>query len=314
MTTPVRLLVNRRIPAPIMSALRAVGDVTEIGELTAGDVSCDARVLITSAAEPVSCELIQKLPRSIGLIANLGVGVDNIDLGAARAAGMVVSNTPVVTDDTADLAMALVLSAGRRMSNYEKLLRIGRWADSEHDKFYGRSVHHKTLGIIGFGAIGQALARRAASFSMKIIYHGPHRKPDVEKATGAIYINHLSKLLKESDFVSLNCPLNHDTYHILNAQRIGEMKKGAILINTGRGRLVDEAALVEALQCGRLFAAGLDVFEFEPKITQGLLELDNVTLLPHIGSWTTECQSKMRERLLGNVRSFLQTGNPIDRV
>jgi glyoxylate reductase len=178
----------------------------------------------------------------------------------------------------------------------------------------GQRVHGKTLGIVGFGAIGQAVARRAAGFGMRTLYHGPNQKEEVEAALGVRYRADLSELLAEADIVSLNCPLTTTTRHIIDAEALSQMKAGAILVNTGRGPLVDELALVEALSTGHLGGAGLDVFEFEPEVTPQLKEFDNVTLLPHIGSATGDCRSDMARRALENISAFLETGAPIDRV
>jgi len=168
------------------------------------------------------------------------------------------------------------------------------------------------LGILGMGAIGQAVARRAAGFNMSVLYHGPNRKPDAEAALGVQYRARLAELLAESDIVSLNCPLTGDNRHLMNAASLAQMKAGAVLVNTGRGALVDEGALVEALASGHLGGAGLDVFEFEPEVTPRLLEFDNVTLLPHIGSATAECRADMASRAIANIRQFLAEGKPID--
>lgn len=308
------LLASRGIPGTVRKALRSAGAVRVFDPADPGTANDDATVLMVDAMEPVRAALIRRLPDSLGLIANLGVGVDNIDLAAARAAGIQISNTPVVTEDTADLAMALVLATCRRLSNYERLLRASRWEDSERPDCLGTSVHGKTLGIIGFGAIGQALARRAQGFSMPVLYHGPRPKPDAARRLRATYCEDLAELLARSDVVSLNCPLRDDTRHIIDADRLRQMKGGAVLINTGRGPLVDESALVDALASGHLGGAGLDVFEFEPKVSAGLTGLTNVTLLPHIGSATVECRASMHDRLVSNVIAFLESGHPVDIV
>ncbi|MDH4108263.1 MAG: D-glycerate dehydrogenase [Gammaproteobacteria bacterium] len=313
MTKPV-LLVNKRVPAPIRTALLELGQVTEYSVESEGDFPDAAVALVTGAMDPVSSDMICRLPRSVGLIANIGVGTDNIDLTAAKARGIQVSNTPVVTDDTADLAMGLVLMTSRRTTNYEKLLREGLWEESMHPSYYGRSVHGKTLGIVGFGSIGQALARRAAAFSMRLLYHGPRRKRDAERQVGATFCPNIGDLFRQSDVVSLNCPSKPETRHIVNAKSLLQFKPGAVLINTGRGPLLDETAVVHELLGGRLSAVGLDVHEHEPRVNRELLKMQNVTLLPHIGSWTVECQQAMRLRLIDNVKSFLRTGFPLDRV
>ncbi len=304
------LAVAPRVPEAMRELLATVGEVNAAadGEGPPGR----ARVYVSTALDPVRSELIERMPASLGLIANIGVGTDNIDLAAAARRGIAVSNTPVVTEDTADLTMALLLAACRRLSIGERLLRDGRFGEAQ--RHLGIRVHGKTLGIVGFGAIGQAVARRAAGFGMRILYHGPRRKSAAEAETGAEFKAALEDLLGESDIVSLNCPLNEQTRHVMNAGSLARMKPGAVLVNTGRGPLIHEQALVDALASGHLGGAGLDVFEFEPEVTPALLGFDNVTLLPHVGSATGECRRDMALRVVENIRAFLQTGRPVDPV
>lgn len=310
MTKPV-IILARELPGPFVQLLGQYGEVLVAGDAAlTGSTLTKARIYVSTSVDPVSAALIDGLPASVKLVANVGVGIDNIDLAAAQARGIQVSNTPIVAEDTADLTMALLLAACRRLSASERLLRGGDWALAQG--LAGQRVHGKTLGIIGFGAIGQAVARRAAGFNMPIIYHGPRRKAAAEEATGARYRDNLGDLLAEADIVSLNCPLTPATRHLLNAETLAQMKPGAVLVNTGRGALVDEAALAEALASGHLGAAGLDVFEFEPRVTPALLELDNVTLLPHIGSATSECRIEMALRACANIEAFLAGGKPLD--
>ena len=304
------IVTARELPATFISALSAMAEVRVFDATMPQESLRDARIWLGTAVDPVSAQLIAEFPSTLGLIANIGVGTDNIDLEAAAQAGIQVSNTPVVTEDTADLTIALLMATCRRIGECERALRSDDWAGGA--SLLGRRVHGATLGIIGFGAIGQAVARRAAGFSMKVIYHGPNRKTEAEMETGATYCSSLADLLKEADIVSLNCPLTKDTYHIINATRLQEFKPGAILINTGRGPLVDEAALVEALQSGQLGGAGLDVFEHEPAVTPELKNQPNVVLLPHIGSATIACRQDMAARVIANMRSFLDTGAVID--
>jgi glyoxylate reductase len=304
------LVVARPLPEALMQGLSRFGAVHVFDPAAAGGIPAGARVWVGTAVDAVPAELIARFPDSLGLIANIGVGIDNIDLAAADARGIQVSNTPVVTEDTADLTMALMLATCRRTGLCERLLREGNWAAGASQ--LGQRVHGKTLGIIGFGAIGQAVAQRARGFDMPVIYHGPRPKPEAEQATGAQYRHSLAALLGEADIVSLNCPLSASTRHLINADTLAQMKPGAILINTGRGPLVDEAALVDALASGHLSAAGLDVFEFEPEVTPALLTMDKVTLLPHIGSATGECRMDMALRAFGNIQAFLEKGRVLD--
>ena len=309
MNKPI-VVTARQFPEPLEQALASFGEVRVFDADNPAASLEGARIWAGTAMDPVPGDLLERFPDSLGLVANFGVGVDNIDLEAAAARGVQVSNTPVVTEDTADLAMALLLATCRRLSSSERLLRENNWAAGAGQ--LGQRVHGKTLGIIGFGAIGQAVARRARGFGMTVLYHGPNHKPEAEKETGAHYRATLAALLGEADIVSLNCALTAETRHLLNAGTLAQMKRDAIVINTGRGPLIHEAALVEALAGGQLGGAGLDVFEFEPKVTAALTEFDNVTLLPHIGSATRECRADMAARLIGNVQSFLTTGKPLD--
>lgn len=309
MTDPI-LVTARPLPPPMMDALARLGEVRVFDTDNAAASLDGAVAWIGTAMDPAPADLIAAFPSSLGLIANIGVGIDNVDLAAAAAKGIQVSNTPVVTEDTADLTMALMLATLRRLGECERALREGDWAKGA--TLLGRRVHGTTLGIVGFGAIGQAVARRARGFGMQLIYHGPRRKPDAEVDTGAAYRATLEELLAQADVVSLNCPLSDATRHIINADSLTHMKSGAILINTGRGPLVHEEALVSALQSGRLGGAGLDVFEFEPQVTPALMSLDNVVLLPHIGSATGECRADMAARMLANLQGFLDSGQVLD--
>jgi glyoxylate reductase len=311
MSRPV-IVVARELPPAFMEGLASLGEVRVFDAAAPEQSLAGASVWLGTAMDPLTAERQAAFPDSIGLIANIGVGTDNIDLGAAARHGRQVSNTPVVTEDTADLAMALLLATCRRLTASERMLRAGDFAAGA--ALLGARVHGKTLGIVGFGAIGQAVARRARGFAMPVIYHGPGRKASAEEATGASFREHLSDLLAEADIVSLHCPLNSATRHVLNADTMAQMKAGAVLINTGRGPLVDEKALVAALREGHLGGAGLDVFEFEPTVTPELKDFDNVTLLPHIGSATAECRMDMALRALTNIRNFLEQGCPLDTV
>lgn len=311
MNPPV-IVAARELPAPLLAKLRNFGEVRIYNPVSPANSLRGARVWLGTAVDPVPAELIAEFPATLGLIANLGVGTDNIDLGAASRAGIFVSNTPVVTEDTADLTFALLLATCRRLGESERALRQDDWATGA--SMLGKRVSGATLGIVGFGAIGQAVAQRARGFSMSVIYHGPRRKEDAEAATGAQYRDSLAALLAEADIISLNCPLTDSTRHLINRETLALCKRNAILINTGRGPLVDEAALVAALQTGQLAGAGLDVFEFEPAVTPALKDLPQVTLLPHIGSATGECRADMVGRALANITAFLDDGRVPDAV
>jgi glyoxylate reductase len=290
MSHPV-LVMTRPLPLPALSANGQTVDIRHVD----GDpaVFDQAQVVLSTVLDSIDADLIAALPDSVSLIANIGVGYDNIDLQAATARGIAVSNTPVVTEDTADLAFLLILAATRRLYANEAMLRAGEWGPANAMSILGQSVQGKTLGIIGLGDIGQAVARRARAFNMDIVYHGPKPRAEAEAALGARYFAGLNDMLAVADIVSLHCPLTPATTHIMNVHALEAMKPGTVLINTGRGALVDEGALVNALNSGHLAAAGLDVFEHEPGVHPGLLGMSKVTLSPHIGSATTECRGAM---------------------
>lgn len=311
MAPPV-LVMTRPLPLP---PLTAGGQAVEVRHFE-GDpgVFDGAQVLCCSALDAIDSNLIELLPDSIKLIANIGVGYDNIDLQAASARGIAVSNTPVVAEDTADLAFLLILAATRRLYANEAMLRAGEWGQSNTTEVLGQSVQGKTLGIVGLGDIGQAVARRARAFNMDIVYHGPGRKPRVEANLGARYFKSLPDLLAVADIVSLHCPLSEATRKIIDHQALAAMKPGSILVNTGRGALVDEAALVKALHSGHLAAAGLDVFEREPEVPPELIAMNNVCLTPHIGSATGECRSAMVQCALRNAIACMEGGEPTNPV
>lgn len=304
------ILLSRQLPDTFTSALGQIAEIRVAAETPDDTLFEGVAVYLATGVDPVPRDLIERFPPSLGLIANIATGTDNIDLEAAAERGLAVSNTPVVTGDTADLTMALLLAACRRLSFCEQALRSGDWQLGAGT--LGSRVHGKVLGIVGLGAIGQAVARRAAAFDMTLLYHGPNRKPEAETTLGVQYRASLQALLEESDIVSLNCPLTPASRHLMNAETLGQMKPGAVLINTGRGPLVDEKALVAALESGHVGAAGLDVFEFEPEVTPQLLGFDNVTLLPHIGSATGECRTDMAARAFANIRHYLAEGTAID--
>jgi glyoxylate reductase len=266
--------------------------------------------LLCMITDRVDTELLMRAP-GLKIIANYGVGFNNIDVAAATRKGIPVTNTPgVLTDATADLTFALILSAGRRVVEGDNYTRAGRFKFWAPFHFLGSEISGKTLGIIGMGRIGKAVAGRAAGFNMKIIYTGRHRLPaDEEKRFKAEY-NDMNSLLARSDFVSLHVPLNEQTRHLINAAAIDRMKPDAFLINTSRGPVIDEAALCEALKNRKIKGAGLDVYENEPYITPGLLELDNVVLLPHAGSATIETRTKMARMAADNLLVGLSGQKP----
>jgi glyoxylate reductase len=264
----------------------------------------DAEVLVATYLDRVDEEILAALP-SVRQVSSYGVGVNHVDLAAAARRGVAVTNTPdVVTDATADLAMALLLAAARRVCEGDRLIRAGGWREAAPEFLLGREVSGKTIGIVGFGRIGQAMARRAAGFGMHILFTSPR---EVTFA-GATRVD-LDALLSRSDFVSLHCPLTDATRDLLSRERIARMKPGAILVNTSRGPVVDEDAVAEALEDGRLFAAGLDVFRNEPRVPDRLRRAENAVLTPHAGSGTIETRTAMARMVWDEVLRRV-TGRP----
>ena len=318
-----RVFVVRRLPAPIEDQLRSRYDV----DLNASDETYPLERLVASArdfdaivptvVDTVPAAVFEAEPPRVRIVANFGVGFDRIDLAAARKHGIVVTNTPgVLTEDTADLAMMLLLAAARRASEGERQLRAGEWEGWRPTHMLGTRVTGATLGIVGFGRIGAAVAKRAhRGFGMRILYVNP-RVPDASATADSMAerCESLDELLERSDFVSLHVPAREDTRRMLDARRIGLMRRSAILVNTARGDLVDEAALVDALQRRHLSAAGLDVFEREPFVSAQLQSLSNVVLLPHLGSATTASRVAMGERVLANLDAFFRGEAPPDRI
>jgi len=305
----MRVFVSRPLPAPAMERLARSFDVTTgpadrattADELLAGAREADA--LVSMLSDRIDRAFLEACPR-LRVVANYAVGVNNIDLAAAAARGVWATNTPgVLTDATADLAFGLLLSVARRIPESERFLREGRFDGWAPLLFLGADVASATLGIVGLGRIGQAVARRARAFGMEVVYSGHRRKPE-EQEQGARFVSH-DELVATSDFVSLHCPLTPETRHLFDARAFGRMKRGAILVNTARGPVVDEAALVEALQSGHLGGAGLDVFEDEPKVHPGLLALPNVVLTPHTGSATRGTRLRMAEMVCEDVERVL---------
>lgn len=269
----------------------------------------DAEILVVTYLDRVDDALLEGFP-AVRQVSSYGVGVNHLDLPATARRGIVVTNTPdVVTDATADLAMALLLAAARRVGEGDRLIRAGGWREAGPEFLLGRQVTGKTLGIVGFGRIGQAMARRAAGFGMRILYTSP-REAGVPGATRTA----LDDLLAASDFVSLHCPLTDATRDLLSRQRIARMKPGAILVNTSRGPVVDEEALAEALEEGRLFAAGLDVFRDEPRVPERLRNAENAVLTPHVGSGTVETRTAMARMVWDEVLRRVAGRPPAHRV
>ncbi len=276
----------------------------------------DADVLVPTVTDRIDRAMIEAAGARIGLIANFGAGIEHIDLAAARAAKIIVTNTPgVFTDDTADLTMTLILSVPRRVVEGVRLVRRGEWTGWAPSAMLGHRIGGKRLAIIGMGRIGQAVAHRARAFGLDIAYHSRHRLPAaLENMLGARFEENFDQLVAEADILTLHCPASPETHHIINAARIAMMKPTAYLINTARGDLIDEEALIAALEAGKLGGAGLDVYAREPMIDPRLLALPNVITLPHLGSATVEGREASGERVIANIRFWADGHRPPDQV
>jgi len=274
-------------------------------------LAADADVLLTVLADPVSARVFEACP-DLKMVAQYAVGLDNIALDAAEAHEVVVTHTPgVLTDATADQAWALLLAAARHVRAADRYVRDGQFERWETTLLLGTELAGKTMGVVGLGRIGAAAARRALGFGMDVIYHNRSRaNPTVERQTNARYVE-LDELLATSDVVSLHCPLNEDSRHLIDADALARMKDDAILVNTARGAVVDEAALVEALEAGTIAAAGLDVFEDEPAVHPGLVEQETVVLAPHLGSATAETRRKMANMCTASILARFDGADPI---
>ncbi|MFT3967824.1 MAG: D-glycerate dehydrogenase [Sphingobium sp.] len=317
-----RVIVTRRLPAAVEHRMAALFDVEfnvadtpfDRARMAEAMRSCD--VLVPTITDGIDASLIAEAGDRLQLIANFGNGVDHIDLAAARAHDIMVTNTPgVLTDDTADMTMALILSVPRRLAEGEKLVRSGQWGGWSPSAMLGHRIGGKLLGIVGMGRIGQAVARRAVAFGLRIAYHNRHRLPEaVEAETGAVYYPDLGALLADADIVSIHCPHTDQTEGMIDARRIALMKTSAYLINTSRGEIIVEDALVGALEQGRIAGAGLDVYSHEPAVDPGLLALANVVLLPHMGSATFEGRDDTGARVITNIRLWVGGDRPPDQV
>jgi len=311
---PEKVLVTREIPEAGLRLLEGF-DVSVLFERPPErdellEAVSGANGVLSTATEKMDGEVMDAAGRGLEVIANMAVGYDNIDVQAASERGIVVTNTPGVLDETtADVAFLLVLAAARRLGEGERLLRAGEWEWWGPKQLRGFDVWGKRLGIVGLGRIGQAVARRGRGFGMEILYHNRSRKEEAEEELGARYLE-LDELLRESDFVSIHTPLTDETRHLIGERELGLMQETAVLVNTSRGPVVDEGSLADALEDKRIFAAGLDVYEEEPKVHPRLLELENVVLAPHIGSATIETRDRMATLAAENLAAVLRGQEP----
>ena len=316
------VVVTRRLPEVVEKRLSELFDVrlresdvpmtrTELAEATR---TCD--VLVPTLTDQIDNKLLAQAGGRLRLIANYGAGVDHIDVATARQQGVLVSNTPgVLTDDTADMTMALLLAVTRRMSEGMAQMQKGQWDGWAPNALLGGRISGRRLGILGMGRIGQAVARRAQAFGMQIHYHNRRRlRTEIEEALGATYWESLDQMVARMDVISVNCPHTPSTFHLMNARRLKLMKPEAVIVNTSRGEVIDENALTRMLRAGEIKGAGLDVYEHGTEINPRLRELDNVVLLPHMGSATLEGRIEMGEKVIINIKTFQDGHRPPDQV
>ena len=315
-----KVLITREIPAAGLRVLEDAGfEVTVLSKEPPGreklleSVQGSAGIL-SILTEKIDAEVMDAAGESLKVVANMAVGYDNVDMEAARERGVMVTNTPGVLDETtADTAFMLLLAAARRLGEGERLVRSGRWDAWGPMQLTGPDVWGKSLGLVGFGRIGQAVARRAQGFGMRVSYTARSRKKEAEDELNAGCLD-LDTLLRESDFVSVHTPLTEETHHLIGERELGLMKLEAILVNTSRGPVVDEAALADALEDHRIFAAGLDVYEEEPEVHPKLLDLENVVLAPHIGSASVETRTRMARMAAEDLVAGLEGRRPENLV
>jgi glyoxylate reductase len=316
------VIVTRKLPDAIetrmmeLFACRLNLDDTPLSkpELIAAVERAD--VLVPTVTDRIDAEVLEAAAPALKLIASFGTGIDHVDLAAAQRRGIIVTNTPgVLTEDTADMTMALILAVSRRLAEGERLIRSGGWSGWGPTSMLGHRIWGKRLGIVGMGRIGMALARRAKGFGLSVHYHNRRPVPEeVESALEATYWESLDQMLAHMDIVSVNCPHTPATYHLLSARRLRLLQPQAILVNTARGEIVDEEELLRLLETRAIAGAGLDVFEHEPAIDPRLRALDNVVLLPHMGSATIEGRLAMGEKVIINIKTFTDGHRPPDRV
>ena len=322
MSKKIKVVVTRKLPDAVETRMMELFDAT----LNLDDValtreqlieavqSCE--ILVPTVTDSIDAKIIEAASDNMKMLANFGNGVDHIDLSAASKRNIVVTNTPdVLTEDTADLTMALILMTPRRLGRAERILRSGKWDGWRPTSLMGHRIHDKRLGIIGLGRIGTAVAQRAHGFGLSVHYHNRHRvHEDIEAELEATYWESLDQMLAHMDIISVTCPSTPATYHLLSERRLKLMQSHSYIVNTSRGNIIDETALVALLEAGSIAGAGLDVFENEPAVHPKLLNMENVVLLPHVGSATFEGRIAMGERAIINMKVFVDSHNPPDRV
>ncbi len=316
------VVVTRRLPEVVETRMSELFNVTLRGDdqaMTREDLAAAMRgtdVLVPTITDRIDQELLARAGDRLKLIANFGAGVDHIDVASARQRGILVSNTPgVVTEDTADMAMALILAVTRRIPEGLAVMQAGSWTGWTPTAFLGGRIGGQRLGILGMGRIGQAVARRARAFGMQIHYHNRRRlRPEVEDELEATYWVSLDQMVSRMNVISVNCPHTPSTYHLMNARRLKLMKPSAVIVNTSRGEVIDENALTRMLRSQEIAGAGLDVLERASEINPRLRELGNVVLLPHMGSATREGRAEMGEKVIINIKTFADGHRPPDLV
>jgi glyoxylate reductase len=311
-----KILVSGHLTDDILSLLamdcdvRANGEDRPMGRAALLEAVAGADGFLSMITDAVDAELMDRAPR-LRVVSNMAVGYNNIDVAAATERGIVVTNTPgILTEATAELAFALILASARRVVDLDRRTRAGEWTCWAPMLFLSREVSGKTLGVVGLGRIGRAVARRAKAFGMKVLYHNRARLDDSEERNLGVEYAEFDGLLKRADFVSMHVPLSGETRHLIGRRELGLMKPTAYLVNTSRGPVVDEAALVEALRAKRIEGAGLDVYENEPILAPGLTSLGNVVLMPHVGSATVETRMKMARMAAENLLAGLRGERP----
>ena len=315
-----RVSITRQLVAPVLERARASYDlwVNEDDHILSADElitrSQDSDALMICHSEILSADVVAEFSDRLKIVANYSVGVDHCDLDALKARGIVVTNTPdVLSDATAEIALLLLLGASRRAYEGDQMLRQGTWNHWAPVQMNGIQVTGKKLGIVGMGRVGQVVAKRARGFDMEIHYSNRSRLPAALEQ-GAIYHESVESLFNAVDMISLNCPSTPESEGMINATSIGWMRDGAVFVNTARGKLVDESALVDALRSGKIAAAGLDVFQIEPGGNPAFAALENVFMLPHLGSSTRETRKAMGDRALDNLDAFFAGREPLDRL
>ncbi|MEX2298260.1 MAG: D-glycerate dehydrogenase [Dongiaceae bacterium] len=322
MATKPLVVVTRKLPDPIETRMMELFrvklnlDDKPLGQAELIQAVKEADVLVPTVTDRIDSAVLSQAGPQLRLIASFGTGVDHIDLATARQRNITITNTPgVLTEDTADMTMTLILAVPRRLAEGERLIRSGNWTGWGPTTMLGHRIWGKRLGIIGMGRIGTAVARRARGFGLAIHYHNRRRvHAELETELEATYWESLDQMLARMDIISINCPHTPATYHLLSARRLKLLQRQAYVVNTARGEVIDENALTRMLEKGEIAGAGLDVFEHEPAVNPRLLRLDNVVLLPHMSSATIEGRIDMGEKVIINIKTFVDGHRPPDRV